>query len=157
MQRFFSNPSLCYEQREWLLLQRVRESLKKKKRRRPTAKVQFRPPLTNTDTISPGQDVRSTFDIFAMHKLDGPSSSAETGSLAAAGQQTDADAVYFAKYLTSPKLFDLQLSDIQFRRKVRAARRMLNKRVTLRNVGLTFLPSTTIARSSCNFSSSRDT
>lgn len=55
-----------------------------------------------------------------MHKLEGSTTSAETGSLTAAGQQTDGDAVYFAKYLTSPKLFDLQLSDIQFRRKVRS-------------------------------------
>jgi len=79
-----------------------------------------------------------------MHKLDNVERSIETpGGAARHGTQASASPsgkagregpvddhaeiyhlsdeeqnIYFAKYLTSPKLFDLELSDVQFRRKV---------------------------------------
>ena len=83
----------------------------------------------------------AVLEVFSAYKLADYSSSSKAHQLSAeelqagASMDTGADGTtsaeqavaqatnfdYFAKYLTSPKLFHLQLSDINFRRQVRGA------------------------------------
>jgi hypothetical protein len=86
------------------------------------------------------QSAMAVLEVFGAYKLADYSSSSKAHQLSAeelqsaGGMDTAEDGVsaeqvvaqatdfdYFAKYLTSPKLFHLQLSDINFRRQVHCA------------------------------------
>ncbi|KAK6058499.1 hypothetical protein COOONC_03932, partial [Cooperia oncophora] len=89
MQSFFSNPTICFDKQQWMTFQK-----------------------NSTDVLG----------VFSSYKLEKSGDDDEdNGKRHASDAETarkliDESDTYFAKYLTSPKLLQLQLNDSQFRR-----------------------------------------
>ncbi|VDK59099.1 unnamed protein product [Cylicostephanus goldi] len=92
MQDFFSNPTVCFDKQQWAIFQKF---------------------LQNST------DVLSVFSSYKLEKSgDDDDDNGKKRSTAAKSvhEVIDESDSYFAKYLTSPKLLQLQLNDSQFRR-----------------------------------------
>ncbi|WKX94801.1 hypothetical protein Q1695_011793 [Nippostrongylus brasiliensis] len=89
MQSFFSNPTICFDKQQWTTFQK-----------------------NSTDVLG----------VFSSYKLEKTGDDdEENGKRSTIDHKTKQNLVdeadsYFAKYLTSPKLLQLQLNDSQFRR-----------------------------------------
>lgn len=89
MQTFFSNPTICFDKQQWTTFQK-----------------------NSTDVLG----VFSSYKLEKSGNDDDESGKGRTIDAEYAQKMIDDSDSYFAKYLTSPKLLQLQLNDSQFRR-----------------------------------------
>eukprot|EP00043_Microstomoeca_roanoka_P003009 m.41935 g.41935 ORF g.41935 m.41935 type:complete len:588 (+) comp11873_c0_seq1:233-1996(+) len=105
LQRYFCDPRLCYQSEDWKTFTKATEAVLDLFDRHPVEDVQVHHQAikvgaaTNMDTSSD----ESHATRYDASKTDSTQSSNSTT---------------FAKYLTSPKLFELQLNDVSLRREV---------------------------------------